>query len=76
MYGKDVVMVTLATGIMFLILICMHFWVWGILRRWSVCAPTAYGVVRDCRRFEKHCSNGTTSKLNFMKTRSAVLDMF
>jgi hypothetical protein len=34
----------------------MHFWVWGILRRWSACAPTAYEVVRDCWIFEKHCS--------------------
>jgi len=41
-------MVTLTTGIMFLLFTCMHFWVWGILRKWSACAPTAYEVVRVC----------------------------
>jgi hypothetical protein len=54
-YSKNVVIVTLSTSIMFLILICMYFWVWGVLRRWFACAPTAYEVVRDCRTFEKHC---------------------
>jgi hypothetical protein len=48
----NVVMVTLTTGIAFLLFTCMYFWVWGILWRWSVCAPTAYEVVRDCRKFE------------------------
>jgi lauroyl/myristoyl acyltransferase len=46
-------MVTLTTGIMFLVLICMHFWVWEILRRQAECAPTACEVVRDCPKFEK-----------------------
>jgi hypothetical protein len=51
---KNVVMVILTAGIMFLLFTCMHFWVLGILRRWSACAPTAYEVVRDCRKFDKH----------------------
>jgi hypothetical protein len=46
-------MVTLATG-MFLLLTCMHFWVWGLSRRWSACVTTTYELVRDCRKFEKH----------------------
>jgi hypothetical protein len=41
-------------SIMFLLFTCMHFWVWGILRRWSACAPITYEVVRNCRKFEKH----------------------
>jgi len=45
-------MVTLTSGIMFLLFTCMHFWVWKILLMWSVCAPTAFEVVRDCRMFE------------------------
>jgi hypothetical protein len=55
---KNVVVVTLTTGIMFLLFTCMHIWVWVILRRWSACAPIAYEVVRDCQKFEKHCSGG------------------
>jgi hypothetical protein len=56
-YTKNVVMVrpTVTTGIIFLIFTYMHFWVWGILRSLSACAPTAYEVVRDFRKFEKHC---------------------
>jgi RsiW-degrading membrane proteinase PrsW (M82 family) len=42
---KNVVMVTLITGIMFLLFTCMHF-AWGILRRWSTCAPSACKAVR------------------------------
>jgi hypothetical protein len=42
-------MVTLTTGIMFLLFTCLRFWVWGILLMWSECAPTAYKAVRDCR---------------------------
>jgi hypothetical protein len=53
-YIKYVVMVNLTTGIIFRPFTCMHFWVWGILRRWPACAPTAYEVVRDCRKFEKN----------------------
>jgi hypothetical protein len=34
----------------------MHFWVWGILWWWSECVPITYEVVRDCWKFEKHCS--------------------
>jgi hypothetical protein len=47
------VIVTSTTGKLFLLSICMHFLVWEILRRWSACAPIAYEVVRDCRKFEK-----------------------
>jgi hypothetical protein len=54
-YIKNVVMVTLTTGIMFLLFTCMHFWVWGILRMWFALVPTAYKVGHDCRKFEKHC---------------------
>jgi hypothetical protein len=46
-------MVTLTVGIMFLLFTCMQFWAWGILRRWSACAPTACEVIRDCGKFEK-----------------------
>jgi hypothetical protein len=42
---------------MFLLFTSMHFWVLGILRRWSAFAPTAYEVVSDCRMFEKHCDS-------------------
>jgi hypothetical protein len=42
-------------GIMLFPFTCMHFWVCRILRRWSTCAPTAYEVLRDYRKFEKHC---------------------
>jgi hypothetical protein len=37
---RNVVMVTLTTGLMFLLFTCIHPWVWGILRRWSAFAPT------------------------------------
>jgi hypothetical protein len=50
MYRKKVVMPTVTTAIMSLIFTCMNFWVgefWGILRRGSVCAPTACEVVHD-----------------------------
>jgi hypothetical protein len=45
-------MVTLPTCVMFLLFTCMHIWVWGTLRTWSTCVPTAYEVVRDCRKLE------------------------
>jgi hypothetical protein len=63
MYRRNVVMVTLTTG-MFLLFTCMHIWVWRILRRWFVCAPTAYEVVRDCRKFEKHLFREALSYIN------------
>jgi hypothetical protein len=47
-------MVNLTTSIMFLLHTCMHFLVWGILGRWSAYAPSAYEVVSDCQKFEKH----------------------
>jgi hypothetical protein len=47
-------MVTLTTGVMFLLLTCMHFCVWATLRKWSTYAPTAYEVVRDCRNTALH----------------------
>jgi hypothetical protein len=55
-------MVTLTTCTMFLLLTCMYFWVWEILRKWSECASTAYEVVRDCRKPEKHCYRVIKSK--------------
>jgi hypothetical protein len=53
MYGKTVSMVT-----------CMHFWVWGILRRCSACAPTACEVVRDCRTMPVACAFSRACMLN------------
>jgi hypothetical protein len=52
---KSMVMVTLTTVIMFILFTCMHFWVWGILWRLFARAMTAYEVVSDCRKLEKHC---------------------
>jgi hypothetical protein len=50
----SVVMVTLITSIMFLLFTCMQLWGWRILQSWSTCAPTAYEVVCDWQKFEKH----------------------
>jgi hypothetical protein len=47
-------MSTSTAGTMILSFTCIHNRVCGILRRWSTCAPTAYGEVRDCRKLEKH----------------------
>jgi hypothetical protein len=38
----------------FLVFICMHFPLCGILRRWSLRELAAYEVDRDWRNFEKH----------------------
>jgi hypothetical protein len=54
-YRKNVVIVTLTTGTMFLLFTCIHFSVWGILQRWFMCELTAYEVVYNCQKFEKHC---------------------
>jgi hypothetical protein len=51
-HRRSVTMVTLITGTTFLLFTFMQFLVWGILRRWSACTPTAYEVVRNCRHFE------------------------
>jgi hypothetical protein len=37
---KRLVMVTLTAGIIFLLFTFMRLRVWGVLRRWSACAPT------------------------------------
>jgi hypothetical protein len=58
---KNIVMVTLTTGILLLLFTCIKFWVWGILWRWCACEPTAYEMVRDCRKFEKYCPRWYTS---------------
>jgi hypothetical protein len=50
---KNVVMVSLTT-VMFLLFTLMHFWLRGILRWWFECAPTAYEVGHDCRKFGIH----------------------
>jgi hypothetical protein len=47
-------MVTVTTGIRFLLFTYMYFCVCETLRWWYARAPTAYEVVRDCRKFEKH----------------------
>jgi hypothetical protein len=51
-------MLTFTIAIKIILFICMCFWVWGILRWWSACAPTACEVVHDCRDVEKHWSIG------------------
>jgi hypothetical protein len=61
-------MVTSANGIMFFIFTCMHIWVWGILRRWTACAPTAFEVVRNIRKFEEHCFKATAVMLHARRT--------
>jgi hypothetical protein len=43
---KNAVMVNFTTGIMLILYICMHFWVWGILRRWSACADRLWSGPR------------------------------
>jgi hypothetical protein len=65
-------MVTLIIGMMFLLFTGMHFWVWGILQRWSACAPTAYEVVRFSKEFEKHWSRHTV-KRNLKEIQSGQL---
>jgi hypothetical protein len=55
-YRKNVGMVIMTTSIMFLLFICMHFWVWGILQRWPAFAPTTYEVVCNYWKFENHRS--------------------
>jgi hypothetical protein len=74
-YRKYVVMVTLTTGIMFLLFTCMHFWVWGIFAKevGSASAPTVCEVVRDCRKFEKHCSRPVVSKVGCAHPRGCTL---
>jgi hypothetical protein len=52
---KTVIMVSLITSRTFILLTCMHFLVWWILRRWSTCAYRLWSGP-DCRKFEKHCS--------------------
>jgi hypothetical protein len=53
LYRKYVAMVT--TGIGFSYSLACTSGCWVILRRWSVCAPTASEVVHDCQKFEKRC---------------------
>jgi hypothetical protein len=61
-YTKSVVMVTLITGVMFLLTTCMH---WNFTKVVRVLAFRAE-VVRDCGNFEKHwCS---LSVFEFKKT--------
>jgi hypothetical protein len=38
-------MVTLATGIMFLLFTFMYSWVWGVLRTWSACEPMKWSAI-------------------------------
>jgi hypothetical protein len=71
-----VVMVTLTTGIMFLLFSCMHYWMWGILQQWSTCAPTAYEVVWNCWKFEQDWFTGwyhTRHSMHYTHWRSVVL---
>jgi hypothetical protein len=51
----------LTTGILFPLFTRMHFWEWEILWRWSACAPTAYEVVRDCRKLRNTALDPITS---------------
>jgi hypothetical protein len=58
-YRKNVVIVTSATGIKFLLFTCVHCWVWGIvLWRWGTCVATTYEVVCDCQKFQKYWVTG------------------
>jgi hypothetical protein len=52
-YRKNVVMVTLTISIMFLLFTCMHFRLWRILWRWSVCSKHLWAM-HDCWKFEEH----------------------
>jgi hypothetical protein len=56
-------MVTITAGIMFFLLTCIYFPVWGILRLWSAFAKTAYEVVRGCINFEKHWDGNASDTL-------------
>jgi hypothetical protein len=67
-YRTNVVMVAVTTGILFLLLTCTQFWVWGILRIWSTCALTIYDVVRDCQQFEKHWCRAVVFNRGYTKT--------
>jgi hypothetical protein len=51
-YIRNVAMVTLTTGIMFLLFTCTHFWVRGMLRRWSACGrpPMKWTVFAESLR--------------------------
>jgi hypothetical protein len=42
-------MVTLTTGIMFLLFTCMHYWMWGILQSWSMCVwlPMKWSMIAE-----------------------------
>jgi hypothetical protein len=40
---------------MFLLFTCVHFWVWGILRRWAACRPIVFEVIHSCWNFDKYC---------------------
>jgi hypothetical protein len=42
---------------MFLLLTCMHFWVWGIFMKVIRLFVDSHEVIRDCGNFEKHCLN-------------------
>jgi hypothetical protein len=55
---KNVVVVTVTSGIMFLLFTCMHF---GGVGRWPACAPTVCKVVHDCRKFEEHYRSRVSS---------------
>jgi hypothetical protein len=55
-------MVTLTTGVMFLLFTCVQFWTWGILRRWSTYAPTACMWSAIAESFEEHCINRSSPR--------------
>jgi hypothetical protein len=47
-------MVNLNTGIMFFRIHLHALFGVGSFTTMSACAPTAYEVIRDCQKFEKH----------------------
>jgi hypothetical protein len=55
-------MVTLATGMMFLLFTFMHIWVWGVLRTWSACEPMKWSAIVESLRntvlMNKYVCNG------------------
>jgi hypothetical protein len=67
-------MVTLTTGIMFLLLTCIHFCVWGKLRRLSTWAQTACEVGSCWRKFERYWCKKCSFRVVFvLDKRNAAL---
>jgi hypothetical protein len=70
-YRKNVVMVTLITGIIFSLFMWMHFWVGNFTKVLRVCADQ-YEVVRDCQKFNPLRPNG--NYMNHLLWQSLMLN--